>query len=68
MTKWSTPRLDLSSRTEVVEMNVLLIMLYLILSLPLKVPQYMLIWLGAKPRIKLQIHPIKTMEVWHYLI
>lgn len=56
ITKWSTLVLDLSSRIEVVKMNVLLRLLYRFLSLPVRISVNRkisrFISAGARPRVK----------------
>lgn len=62
LTRWIDIGLDLSSRVEVIKINILPQLLYLIQSLPLKNPQKLfiewdkwisrLIWNGKKPRVR----------------
>lgn len=68
MTRWSPLILDFSSRIEVVKMNVLPRLLYLFLSLPVRIPDPQFtawdkqisrfIWAGARPRVK-----FKTLQI-----
>uniref|UniRef100_A0A3B3I5T5 Reverse transcriptase domain-containing protein n=1 Tax=Oryzias latipes TaxID=8090 RepID=A0A3B3I5T5_ORYLA len=64
LTKWTTLTMDLSSRIEVVKMNVLPRLLYLFLALPVHIPDEQFvkwnkqlirfIWNGKKPRVRLK--------------
>lgn len=64
LTKWATLVMDLSSRIEVIKMNVLPRLLYLFISLPICIPKTQFdkwdkqvsrfIWKGARPRVKLK--------------
>lgn len=64
LTKWVTLAMDLSSRIEVIKMNVLPRLLFLFLSLPVRIPDKQFarwdklvsrfIWKGKKPRVKMK--------------
>ncbi len=68
LTKWSTQTLDFSSRIEVVQMNLLPRLLYVFLSLPVRIPDSQFaswdkqisrfILAGARPRVK-----FKTLQI-----
>ena len=66
--KWSTLGLDFSSRIEALKINLLPRLLYLFLSLPVRIPdsQFLMwdkqlsrfIWVGARPRVR-----FKTLQI-----
>lgn len=76
--KWSILGLDFSSRIEAVKMKVLPRLLYLFLSLPVRIPdsQFSMwdkqlsrfIWAGARPRVRFKTLQIDNMEALQYQI
>ena len=77
ISRWTLLPLDLSSRIELIKMNVLPRLLYLFQSLPLEIPQKQFdewngwisrfIWNGRRPRVRFQILQLKKDMGWRAL-